>query len=138
MVMATGTFATAINCIDGRTTQPVTDWLKLNLLVNYVDLVTIPGPDKALIQSDADLSERAKRDALVSVNAHHSQVIAIAGHHDCAGNPVSDEQHKAMIRQAAQAIQDWQLGVRVIGLFVNSSWWIDLVCDLPAPTPEGA
>src|SRR5262244_3596388 len=46
--MAHGAFATAINCIDGRAQSPVADWLKINCNVSYVDVATIPGPDKAL------------------------------------------------------------------------------------------
>ncbi|MEO7000427.1 MAG: carbonic anhydrase, partial [Ktedonobacterales bacterium] len=43
--MATGTFGTAINCIDGRVQAPVAEWLKINCHVTWVDMVTVAGPD---------------------------------------------------------------------------------------------
>ena len=41
-------FATAITCIDGRVQQPITDWMKFQPTVHYVDLITEPGPDKLI------------------------------------------------------------------------------------------
>ena len=36
-------FGTAINCIDGRTQQPVIDYIKQNYAVDMVDMITFPG-----------------------------------------------------------------------------------------------
>ncbi len=41
-------FGTVLNCIDGRVQIPVTNWLKENFDVDYVDLITEPGIDKVL------------------------------------------------------------------------------------------
>ena len=37
-------FGTAINCIDGRTQQPVIDYIKQNYAVDIVDMITFPVP----------------------------------------------------------------------------------------------
>lgn len=125
--MAEGTFATAINCIDGRAQQPVTDWLRSRYGTDYVDMVTVPGPDAALVRLDAS-GLHALRDAVaISVNAHHSRVIAVAGHFDCAANPVTDTEHRDAIRQAAEVAASWGLPAEVLGLWVNSSWQVELV-----------
>ena len=129
--MATGTFATAINCIDGRAQRPVADWIRVNHNVTYVDTLTIPGADEVIS------ARRYHRDQItevvaISVDKHGSQLIAIAGHYDCAANSVTADEHIRMIRLAAQEIQSWGMAVRVVGLWVNEQWLVDLVADLPA------
>jgi protoporphyrinogen oxidase len=121
-------FATAINCIDGRTQTPVLDWMRLHLNVDYVDLITEPGPDKVLAletEAAAAIIKKVK----FSVSAHDPSAIAIAAHHDCLGNPVSREEHLDMVRQAVTKIQSLGMGVRVVGLWVNEWGWVDLIAD---------
>jgi hypothetical protein len=127
--MANGTFATAINCIDGRTTRAVMDWLALNLHVDYIDLITEPGPDKFVTQGTPAQLEDLKRKVQVSVEKHHSRALALVAHYDCAGNPVERAEHEAMIRLGAQRLLEWNLGVRVLGLWVNDFWQIEKICD---------
>ena len=46
--MSEKTFATAINCMDGRVQLPVTAFLKKKYGVDYVDVITEPGPNGIL------------------------------------------------------------------------------------------
>jgi hypothetical protein len=48
---ATGTFATAINCMDGRTQEPIINFMKQGFKVDYVDMINEPGPVKALAEN---------------------------------------------------------------------------------------
>ena len=41
-------FATAITCMDGRIQIPVIEYIKSNYGVDYVDVITEPGPNKIL------------------------------------------------------------------------------------------
>ncbi|HET8626959.1 MAG TPA: carbonic anhydrase [Thermomicrobiales bacterium] len=134
--MAQGDFGTAINCIDGRAQQPVADWLKLNHHVRYVDTVTAPGVDGLLAAGDPATIETLRQYVEVSTGAHESAVIAIAGHHGCAGNPVSKDEHLADIRRSVDEVAGWGLPARVVGLWVNESWAIEEVCARDAPTPS--
>jgi hypothetical protein len=136
--MATGTFATAFGCIDGRATIPTTNFLRQLLHVDFIDFVSAPGPDKVLLQASPAEVESIKQSLLVSVNAHHSQTIAIAAHHGCAGYPATREEHQASVRQCAQLVESWNLGVRVLGLWVNDSWQLEIVCDSQAPLRKSA
>lgn len=53
---ATGKFATAINCMDGRTQQPIINFMKYWYRIDYVDMINEPGPVKALAEhKDFDL-----------------------------------------------------------------------------------
>lgn len=129
--MAHGTFATAINCIDGRAQAPVADWMKIHCHADYVDVVTIPGPDRALTHGHEERKGHIHEYVTISVNAHGSRVVAVAGHHDCAANPVSREEHIALICQAAGVVSKWQFPapVRVVGLWVNEWWQVEVVAD---------
>ena len=121
-------FATAINCIDGRVQAPVSEFIRRNYGIDYVDMVTLPGPDKVLSEcKDIQEIESIKSKVLISCNSHGSKLIFIAGHSDCAGNPVREEEHCRQIEQAVQNIEEWNLEVDVYGIWVNASWEVKLI-----------
>ena len=121
--MASGTFATAINCMDGRVQLPVIEWLKKNFLIDYVDMITETGPNKILSENrDNRLVESIKKRVEISVAKHHSKLIAIVGHYDCAGNPVEKDIQLEQILSAIQTVKYWNLDVQIIGLWVEENW----------------
>jgi carbonic anhydrase len=127
--MATGTFATVFGCIDGRVSVPTITYLKQFLPVDYVDYISEPGPDKVFLQGTSAQISDIQRKLAVSLDAHHSHTIAVVAHHDCAGNPVSREEHLAAVRMCASSLASWQPNVRVLGLWVNDQWQVERVCD---------
>ncbi len=127
--MADGRFATAINCIDGRAQQPVSEWMRANFPVDFVDTITHPGPDGTLTSGPESVIQTIRENVGVSVEAHQSRVIAIAGHHGCAGNSVSDDTHKVEIRASCHVVAQWGFPARILGLWVNDQWQIEVVWD---------
>lgn len=125
--MSKAKFGTAINCMDGRVQLPVMQWMKENYNVDYIDTVTEAGPDGILSHKLTKEIESVKSRVLISVEAHGSRIVAIVGHHDCAGNPVSKEEHWRHIKKAANVIRSWDLPVTVIGLWVNAQWQVEVV-----------
>jgi hypothetical protein len=126
--MSHGKFGTAINCMDGRVQLPVIEWMKEKFQLDYVDMITEPGADKAVGAGWFEKIEEIKTKALISVNKHGSRIIVIAGHDDCAGNPVSPEEHKKNVRDAVKEIQSWGLTIdKVIGLWLNKDWKVEVV-----------
>lgn len=123
------TFAALINCMDGRFQSPLSDWLKTHTDIHYVDRITEPGPDKVLASGQKEKIEIIKQKVLLSMHAHGSKIIAVSGHHDCAGDPVSDAQHHTHIRKAVREIASWNLNTRIIGLWVNEKREVKLVED---------
>lgn len=123
------TFATAINCIDGRVLAPVEQWMRENLNVDYVDQVTEPGPDRVLTEAPAEVLRAIRDKSAISVRAHDSDVIAVVGHYDCAGNPVSEDEHKEQIRRSVDVVAGWGMPARVIGLWVNGDWSVEFLCE---------
>ncbi|WP_459481176.1 carbonic anhydrase [Clostridium saccharoperbutylacetonicum] len=120
-------FGTALNCIDGRTQIPVINWLKENFDVDYVDLITEPGMDKVLAQDEWDTNERLKKNVIISITAHKSNVVAVVGHYDCAANPVSDSKHFKDIIASTRIVKSWGLPVTVVGLWVDESEGVHVV-----------
>ncbi|MDD3628039.1 MAG: hypothetical protein PHV06_12065 [bacterium] len=116
-------FATAVNCMDGRVQIPVIEWLKREYNVDYVDSVTEPGPNKIIAEiKSGPTIESIKNRIGISVNKHHSQLIAIVGHFDCAGNPVDKDKQLIQIFTAINAINSWGFKAEVIGLWVDENW----------------
>src|SRR5262249_54744455 len=108
---------------------PVADWVRLHCHATFVDTVTMPGSDKALTQGPREVVELIRQNVLVSVRAHHSTMVAVAAHHECAANPVSAEEHKRQVGAAVEIVRGWGLGVRVVGLWVNEWWQVEVVAD---------
>jgi hypothetical protein len=131
--MVMGTFAAAVNCMDGRVQSPVAEWVKGTFGVQYVDMITEAGPDGILAHGAAALVESIRQRVLVSTGAHGSRVVVVAGHQGCAGNPVSPEQHLSDIQAAMRAIASWGLPVQIIGLWVEESGAVQVVGRIAEP-----
>ena len=126
--MSHGKFGTAINCMDGRVQLPVTNWLKSRYTLDYIDMITEPGPDQMLTQGSPAQVKSIKSRVLISVNAHGSQTILIAAHHDCAGNPVSKEEHVKQVKECMKILQSWKLPVKnIIGAWINDNWILEII-----------
>ena len=123
--MSEGKFATSVSCIDGRIQIPITNWIKENYSVDYVDTITEPGVDKNITKDS--VIESIKTKARISIHAHKSELIVFSGHYNCAANPVSDEEHIEFIKKGVEAISSWNLGVKVIGVYVDGSWNVNAV-----------
>ena len=123
--MAKGKFATSVSCMDGRIQIPLTNWIKESFSVDYVDTITEPGIDKQ-VADNTDL-ESIKTKVGISINKHESELIVVSGHYDCAGNPVSNEEHITQIKKGIEVISSWNLGVKVVGVWVDDTWKINTV-----------
>jgi len=122
--MAEGKFGTLINCIDGRTQLPAISWIKENYSLDYVDNITEPGPDKLISEGKIELL-KSKID--ISIKLHGSNLIVVSGHHNCAGNPISKEEHLSQIRKSIGVIRSLEMSVEVIGIWINDKWEIEPV-----------
>ena len=123
--MAEGKFATSISCIDGRVQTPLAKWIIKNYSVDYVDTITEPGVDKKVAESSE--LESIKTKVGISINAHKSALVVLSGHYDCAANQVSIEKHIELIKKGIDVISSWNLGVQVIGVWVDDSWNVNTV-----------
>jgi len=121
-------FATAINCMDGRVQIPVIDWLRRQYGVDYVDMITEPGPERLLAEAkDLTACASIRRRLEISINRHNSNLVAITGHYDCAGNPADKETQLEQILTAIKTMESWKCKVKFIGLRVDENWEVSKV-----------
>ncbi|MGC8790723.1 MAG: carbonic anhydrase [Desulfurella sp.] len=121
-------FVSVVNCMDGRVQEPVINWMKKKYNAEYVDMITEPGPIKILSDnSDKFLVDSIKSRLVVSVEKHGSKVIAVVGHHDCAGNPSDKQTQINQIKNSINLIKTWFNDVEIIGLWVNEKWQVEKV-----------
>ncbi len=117
------TFACVINCMDGRIQDAVKNYMRGNYGVDWVDMVTEPGPNKILADNqDVPIIENIKKRVGVSVHHHGANIVAIVGHFGCAGNPVEKEQQIQHLRQAKKTVESFGFDVQIILLWVNGDF----------------
>ena len=128
-------FALAITCLDGRVQRPVVDYMRRTYGVDYVDLITEPGPEWALTDpTRAGVQAAIHRNARFSVAGHDAELIAVAAHDDCLGNNADPGTRLAQLRAAQQVVTGWDLGVDVIGLWVHMDGKVEEAATaIPAP-----
>jgi hypothetical protein len=126
--MDTKRFVTAINCMDGLVQLPVINWMRKEYGVEYVDMITEPGPVKILAENTPNsLVESLRKRTEISVNKHGSTCIAVIGHFDCAGNPVGKEIQMEQIKKSLKTIESWGFPIKIIGLWIDEDWTVQKV-----------
>lgn len=120
-------FGTLIACIDGRVQRPTILWMRERYGLDYVDVISAPGPDKLLAAGASDEAALVRRNVGFSIAAHDSRLVALCGHHDCAGNPATDDEHREQIRQGLRLMRAWELGADTVGLWLNEGWTVEIV-----------
>lgn len=120
-------FAVAVTCIDGRTHEPLVRWVRERFHAQHVDLVTQPGADAALARCVSGICDGIRDRMCVSVTAHASRVVVIAGHDDCAANPVSAEEHRRDIVEAVREVQSWGLDASIFGVWIDADGVVSVV-----------
>src|SRR3989344_3735699 len=117
------TFACAINCMDGRVQDAVKNYMKENCGVDFVDMLTEPGPNKILAENtDEAVISDIKKCVDISVNHHGSKVVAIVGHFGCAGNPAEKQEQIEHLRQAQKTVESFGFNVEVVLLWIGEGW----------------
>ncbi|MFD1322718.1 carbonic anhydrase [Micromonospora sonneratiae] len=131
-------FATMLTCIDGRIQQPLTEWARKHLDVEYLDTITEPGPEAVLTTADERWLEGVLEKVEVSQRAHESGTLVVAAHSDCAGNPVSDDEHRQQLRQGLTRLATRLPGTRILAVHAgrcgDRCWDPELVAEV---TPTG-
>jgi hypothetical protein len=119
------TFATVLNCMDGRAQRPVTEYLCHRFGVDCVDTITEAGIVRFLgDRPDAPETLSALAKIRISTGRHGSTQIAVVAHADCAGNPVSDDEQIAQAGRAAAFLRQHFGGCQVLGLWLDAGWTV--------------
>ena len=57
-----------------------------------------------------------------TVERHSSVAIALAGHHECAGNPATQQEQKQHLVAGTQFLRHHYRNIPIIGLWVDEKW----------------
>jgi len=113
-------YCTVINCLDGRIQLPVIHYLQKRFNAEYVDSITEAGPNLILSNQKSELLIQSILKRLkISVEEHKAVGIAIAGHHNCYGNPASREDQTAHTQNAIQFLRKQYPKIEIIGLWID-------------------
>lgn len=120
---------TVICCIDGRIQEPIHKYFKDNFSSNYVNIITEPGVNKILAQEESSVSEKVYQKIINSIDFHHSKLIAIVGHCDCAANPSSEAVHIMQIKKSLITLHEWDLpgNPNLMGLWINENLEFEII-----------
>lgn len=125
-------FGTVINCIDGRTQLPVIDYMKNRFNLDFIDVITEPGPVKAIAEPWSAFQVYSIQQRLtISQEKHRSQHLAVVAHHDCAGNPVEKAKQIEQLRRSLESIRLWGFKGTLIGLWVNENFEVEEISFNP-------
>ncbi|RJP24721.1 MAG: hypothetical protein C4527_18240 [Candidatus Omnitrophota bacterium] len=92
-------------------------------------MITLAGPDKVLSGPNFSVVNNIRERVMVSRQAHGSEIIVMVSHHDCAGNPVSKEEHVAHNHKSVRVIQSWGLPMRIVGIWLDENWQVEVLSD---------
>lgn len=123
-------FATALNCMDGRVQLPVNEAVRSTFGVSCVDTITAAGIVKFLADEiDASETKTILSNIRVSLEKHGSRGIAVAAHHDCAGNPHSEQRQREQLARAVGFLQEHFPNCRIVGMWVGADWVAEAVAS---------
>ncbi|MCA9772350.1 MAG: hypothetical protein KC466_08070 [Myxococcales bacterium] len=129
-------FCTAINCMDGRVQAPVNAYLRTRFNADYVDAVTEPGPALVLaMHDDPGAVQHILRKVNISVDRHASIALAVAGHHDCAGNPAPKEEKILHLLAAVRFLREKYPALPAIALWVDEKLEVHEISDADRGMP---
>lgn len=124
--MAKKIFVTSINCMDGRVILPLNEFMKNKFGADYVDTITAGGPIRYLAGDDSNCIKHHIISRIgISVNLHGSNVVAISGHFDCAGNPKTKEEQIEQIKISVENIRKLYSDIELLALWVNDQWEVE-------------
>lgn len=124
-------FCTTINCMDGRTQLPVNRYMMKKTGADYVDTITESGPVKLLAeQPESALTESILERVKISIEKHKSASVSIVAHHDCAGNPASEDEQRQQLDLAVRFLAGHFPYAQVLALWVDQGWQVHKVHEI--------
>jgi hypothetical protein len=118
-------FGTAINCMDGRIQIPISQWLKANYNIEYVDTITDHGIVKLF--SNVDEVAKIKSKVTLSIEQSNSEIILVSAHHDCEGNPVQKDEQISQVKNTISVIKSWGLIATIVGVWVDEDLKVEVI-----------
>lgn len=133
------TFATALNCIDGRAQAAVESWMRENIGVDHIDQISEPGVDRLLADGDTSIMGPIRSKVGLSVQQNESQVVVIVGHNNYTDAPESvryisgygcADTHRGDIHRAINRVASWKIPAHILGIRLDEQWKVEVVDEV--------
>lgn len=133
--------AVGVFCSDWRLHQEgvhINNAVAKYLGVDGVDVIALPGPDGVCVVDSRQVEQGIVADWLkVLVGAHKPVALVFMPHYNCAGHPVSDEEHD---KGAQEMLEYYQKATGFTGEYValnavfhdDTNWTIKEIARIPA------
>ncbi|HBG29011.1 MAG: hypothetical protein A2Y10_06730 [Planctomycetes bacterium GWF2_41_51] len=122
------TFCTAINCLDGRTQEPVVAYLKNHFKVKYVDMITEAGPVQYLADDPSgQIANSILERTELTIVRHNVVNVAIVAHYNCLGNPVCEKTQKRQLTHARDFLKKKFPKQNIQNFWVDSDWQLNII-----------
>jgi carbonic anhydrase len=107
MSSATHRAGIAVTCVDCRLhAETIVPQLATLMNVDHVYVRTTAGPEARLLAPAPNSHlDSIIADLTLLIEAKAATVVAVVGHCDCAGHPVSDEEHASDVVKAADTLR---------------------------------
>ena len=123
--------AVGVFCADWRLHQDsvqIENKVKELLAVDAVDVLATAGPEGVVKNPSRAIEKEALANNIkVLIGAHKPVALAFVAHQQCAGHPVSDEQHEADVAAMVQEYKDTlDFNGEIVGLvatYTNDNEW---------------
>lgn len=112
--------------MDGRVQRKLADYVTAAFGARHLDTITTAGLIRHLAE-DTDQTLLLRTNLETSMRAHGSRQVAVAAHHDCAGNPVPDATQKNQVARAIARLQRDYPQLEVVGVWLNDRWIVERV-----------
>jgi len=114
----------------------VMDYLKKNYDIEFFDAANEAGPLLTLTKkTDKCRLISLKEQIRTSLEEHHSEFIALVGHHDCTDNPGDRAFQEQQMEEALDYLQrGFGKDKTYVGLYVNEDWEVEESIRLNAET----
>jgi hypothetical protein len=116
--------------MDGRVQLPVIRYLQDRFGVKHVDTITEPGPNLILAKrTHEEVVQSIIGRINISVEKHSSVALALAAHHDCAGNPATQQDQEHHLVAGIEFLRRQYRNIPIIGLWVDDKWEVHEIVD---------
>jgi len=139
ILMQQPTFATTLNCIDGRAQAAAESWIRQNIGIDHIDQISEPGVDRLLASGDVSVMDPIRHKVGHSVGQNASNVVVIVGHDNYADAPADaqyvtgygcPDTHRSDIHRAINRVASWKIPAYVLGLRLNDEWKVEVVDEV--------
>lgn len=118
---------TVVCCLEGKVVSRAQNWAQTFFNGADVDVITEISPTKSFFE--VGTPRQIEQKVRFSHIMHQSEAVIVVGDENCRGNCIPHIEQRKQIEKVHRAISVWNLGIRVIGIFIRKDGKIEIIAD---------